>query len=162
MERGGMDNQVCQQRLRNFSKAEILLSTYSIVDCEENIFQKLTRAQAQKTKCFAQLWANVKSNSVINLEERNLIVIVTKTITYFKQTQQQIARYVKDNWGLPLITAFLILLFAAALLLAVGWASRAESIATAGYFAVAVDVLLRFVCFGIHRSKNGVVFDGSG
>jgi hypothetical protein len=96
------------------------------------------------------------------LKKESLIVIVIKIITYITQVQQQIARNVKDNWDLPFITASLILLFSSALLLAVRMASWAKSIATAGYFALAVGVLLQFVCFGIHRSKNGVVFDGSG
>jgi hypothetical protein len=96
------------------------------------------------------------------LKKESLIVIVIKIITNFTQVQQQIARYVKDNWDLPLIPPSLILLFSTALLLAGRTASWAKSIATAGYFVLAVGVLLQFVCFGIHRSKNGVVFDGSG
>jgi hypothetical protein len=96
------------------------------------------------------------------LKKESLIVIVIKIITNFAQVQQQIARYVKDNWDLLLIPTSLILLFSTALLLAVRIASWAKSIATAGYFALAVGALLQFVCFGINRSKNGVVFDGSG
>jgi len=85
-----------------------------------------------------------------------------KIIKYITQVQQQIARNVKDNWDLPFITPSLILSFSAALLLSVRIALWAESIATVGYFALAVGVLLQFVCFEIHRSKNGVAFDGSG
>src|SRR5665647_247018 len=119
-------------------------------------------AQTQKLKHFTQLWANFKSNRVITLKKESLILIVTKTITYFKQIQQQIGRFAKVNRGLPLITAFLILLFMATFLVEVGWASWGKSTATAGYFSIAFGVLLQFVCFGRLRSKNGVVFDGPG
>jgi uncharacterized membrane protein len=119
-------------------------------------------AQPQKWKYFIQLWANVKFNSVITLKKDSLMLIVTKLSKYFKQIQQQTNQFAKDNRVLPFITAFLTFLFAAPLLLAVRWASWAESTATACYFALAFSVLLNFVSFGRHRSKNGVVFDGPG
>jgi hypothetical protein len=68
-------------------------------------------------------------------------------------------RYVKDNWGFPLIAAFLILLFAAALqnVVAGGGASLAELTADFAYFTLTLGVVLQLVYFVKNRSKNGVM-----
>lgn len=96
------------------------------------------------------------------MKKESLILIVTKISTYWKQIQEQTERSIKSNWGFPFIAGFLALLFAAAVLLVVGLVQEAEVIATCAYFAIVVGVILQLVCFGKNRSKNGVMFDGSG
>lgn len=86
---------------------------------------------------------------------------MTKISSYWKQIQEQTERSIRGNWGFPFIAGFLALLFAAAVLLDVGWIQWAEVTVTCAYFAIVVGVILQHV-FGINRSKNGVVFDGSG
>jgi hypothetical protein len=80
---------------------------------------------------------------------------------YCKQIREQTMRYIRGYWGLPFIAGFLLLLVAASILLAVGWASTAESTATLAYFVLAVGVLLQLVCHGKNKLKNGAVFHGS-
>ena len=95
------------------------------------------------------------------------------------------SRCVRVNWGLPFIASFLLLLFASAVLLAVGGVSVAEITADFAYFALAIGVVLKLgnvnsktaregivlikklkvksqhVHFGINRLKKGAVFHGS-
>ena len=54
-----------------------------------------------------------------------------------------------------------MLLFAAAVLLAVGWASLADAIAVCAYFALAAGVVLQLANFGKNRKNQGVVLDKS-
>jgi hypothetical protein len=92
------------------------------------------------------------------LKKESLILIVTRIRAYFKQIREQTLRYVKGNWGFPFITAFLILLFAAALQnIVAGEASLAELTAIFAYFALALGVVLQLVYFIKNRSKNGVM-----
>lgn len=85
---------------------------------------------------------------------------MTKTRIYFNQIQIVVKRYVKGNWGVPFIAGFILLLFVAAVLLSVGWASVAEDTATCAYFTLAIGVVLQLVCLGKNRLKNGVAFHG--
>jgi len=73
-----------------------------------------------------------------------------------------VKRNVKEDLGVPFIAGFIILIFAAAILLVVGWASWAEATATCAYFTLAIGVVLQLVCLGKNRPKNGAVFHGSG
>ena len=76
--------------------------------------------------------------------------------------QVKVKGYVKENWGYPFIAGFMILLFAAAVFLAAGWASLAEAIAVCAYFALAAGIVLQLAYFYKNRGKNeGVILDGS-
>jgi len=66
-----------------------------------------------------------------------------------------------NNWGFPFIGAFLIILFGAAVLLAVGSSSIAEITANVAYFALVVGVILQLICFSRKKPKNGDGFVGS-
>jgi hypothetical protein len=85
-----------------------------------------------------------------------------RTRECFSKVQVKIKGYVKGNWGLPLIAGFMVLLFAAAVFLAAGWASLADAIAVCAYFALAAGVVLQLACLSRNKGKNqGVVLDGS-
>lgn len=81
---------------------------------------------------------------------------------YFSQILIVFKRNVKEDWGFPFIAGFITLIFAAAILLVVGWASVAEATATCAYFTLAIGVVLQLVCLGKNRRENGAVFHGSG
>lgn len=81
---------------------------------------------------------------------------------YYRKIQKKIKTAIRENSGFPFIAGFMILLFAAAVLLTVGWASVAEATATCAYFTLAIGVVLQLVCLGKNRLKNGAVFHGSG
>ena len=86
---------------------------------------------------------------------------MTRTKGCFSKVQVKIKGYVKENGGFPFIAGFMVLLFAAAALLAVGWASLADAIAVCAYFALAAGVVLQLACFGKNRKNQGVVLDRS-
>jgi hypothetical protein len=73
-----------------------------------------------------------------------------------KKNYVRMNKTVKENWGFPFITGFIMLLITAALFLTVGWASLAESIANFAYYSLVAGVLLELVCFNKNREKNGV------
>jgi len=83
---------------------------------------------------------------------------VTKISIFYKQIQEQTERAIKANWEFPFIIGFLMLLFATAFRLNVGWISLAEATANFAYFALAVGVTLQMVCFGKNRFKNRSLF----
>jgi hypothetical protein len=96
------------------------------------------------------------------LKKESLIIIVTKISIYLKQIQGQTKRSISSNWSFLFIIDFVMLLFASAIQLKVGWISEAEAIATCAYFALAAGVILQLICIGKNRFKTGVVFNGSG
>jgi len=51
----------------------------------------------------------------------------------------------------------MVLLVAAAIFLAGGWAGMAETTADAAYFALVIGAVLQLVCYGKNRLKHGVV-----
>ena len=79
------------------------------------------------------------------MDKESLIIIITKIREHFKQIQRKTKRYVSGNWSFPLIAAFLILLFTAAVFLAtypnLVWV--AEIIADGAYFALVIGVLFQ-------------------
>jgi hypothetical protein len=87
---------------------------------------------------------------------------VTELYRSYKQVRLVVKRYVKGNWGYPFIAGFIVLLFTAAVLLAVDWTSVAEFTATCAYFSLAIGVILQLVRLGKNRAENGAVFHGSG
>ncbi|MGA2682128.1 MAG: hypothetical protein ABSF44_10060 [Candidatus Bathyarchaeia archaeon] len=68
---------------------------------------------------------------------------------YLSNIYVKFSEWSKGDWGYPFIAGFMALLFAAAVLLAVGsaWASNAADLA---YFALAAGVILQLAC----KSKN--------
>ena len=72
-------------------------------------------------------------------------------------------RYVTENWGIPFIVGFMILLFSSAVLLAGGLVSTAENTATFAYFALVIGVVLQLLSLSkIRRRKQGAALHGSG
>jgi hypothetical protein len=78
------------------------------------------------------------------------------------QLRERLSRYPKENWGYPFIAGFIILLFTAAVFLAVGLAFTAEIAAYCAYFSLATGVIFQLIFFGRNKSKNGGVSNGSG
>jgi uncharacterized membrane protein len=96
------------------------------------------------------------------LKKESLIPIVTKISTCWKQIRELAERSLKSNWGFPFIIEISMLLFAAVVLLAVGWIQEAEITTTCAYFVLIAGTFLQLVCFEKNRFNSGVVFDGSG
>ena len=67
--------------------------------------------------------------------------------------------YIKGNWGSPLIVAFIVLLFAAAVSLSIGLSSLADTVAVYAYFALVAGVFLQLACFLKNRGKSVEVAD---
>jgi hypothetical protein len=67
----------------------------------------------------------------------------------------KIKRYVRDDWGVPFIAGFIVLLLVAAILLSAGWATMAELVADVAYFALVAGVILQIICFT--RVKGWVI-----
>jgi hypothetical protein len=101
------------------------------------------------------------------LDKESLMIITAKIRESFKRIQRKTKRYDSSNWGFPFITAFLILLFTAAVFLATSayfasaassamasdisdksitsanFASWATKIANGAYFALVIGVLFQ-------------------
>ena len=80
---------------------------------------------------------------------------------FIKKIQASINKYAKANWSFPFIAGFMVLLFAAAVFLAAGWAFLAETTAIVAYFSLVAGVLLQLVCLGKNRKEKGVLYEPS-
>jgi heme/copper-type cytochrome/quinol oxidase subunit 4 len=56
-------------------------------------------------------------------------------------------KYVRRNWGAPLIVGFMLLLVVAAVSMAMGLDFVADDLAVCAYCALIVGVILQLVCF---------------
>ena len=63
--------------------------------------------------------------------------------------------FVKEDWGVPFIVGFMVLLIVAAASLSMGLTVLADAIAMYAYFALVVGVVLQLVCFLKFNKKNG-------
>jgi hypothetical protein len=75
--------------------------------------------------------------------------------SFYKRTTIAVKRRSKENWGFPLVAAFLLLLLSAAVLTATGQAALAEDTADIAYFALAAGVI--FLLAGLGQKKRGEV-----
>ena len=82
---------------------------------------------------------------------------MAKLREYFEEKLGRTSRFGSGTWGFPFIAGFMVLLVAAAIFLAGGWAGMAETTADAAYFALFIGVVLQLACFGKNRLKHGVV-----
>ncbi|HLN89881.1 MAG TPA: hypothetical protein VK253_07425 [Candidatus Binatia bacterium] len=83
------------------------------------------------------------------------------TTTSFKKMLAKLKKFSIENWGFPFISAFLILLFVAAVLLASGSAIGSQDLANyadvatiIAYFSLLIGVILQIICFS-RNGKNG-------
>jgi hypothetical protein len=74
----------------------------------------------------------------------------------------KIKRYIKEDWGLPFVGGFIILLLVAAVFLSSGLAAMAETVANFAYFALVVGVVLQIICLTRLKSwvlkSTGIIF----
>jgi hypothetical protein len=68
-----------------------------------------------------------------------------------KQTNHSIAvsqlrTYLKANWGLPFIAAFICLLLASAISLSAGLSYEADAMAVFAFYSIAIGVVLQLIC----------------
>ena len=66
-------------------------------------------------------------------------------------------RYVKKNWGSPLIVGFMLLLLSAAVSLSAGLSSLANTVAVYAYYALVAGVILQLASFLKFDKKNGEI-----
>ena len=78
---------------------------------------------------------------------------MAKLREYFEEKLGRTSRFGSGTWGFPFIAGFMVLLVAAAIFLAGGWAGMAETTADALF----IGVVLQLACFGKNRLKHGVV-----
>ena len=96
-------------------------------------------------------------NSIVyNATERKAHIVIINQ-EFIKKIQASINKYAKENWSFPFIAGFMVLLFAAAVFLATGWASLAETTTICAYFSLVTGVLLQLVCLGKNRKEKEVV-----
>lgn len=66
----------------------------------------------------------------------------------------KVREYVKENWGVPFILGFMLLLIVAAVSLTVGLPSLADTIAVYAYYALVAGVFLQLASFLKYRGKS--------
>ena len=66
-----------------------------------------------------------------------------------------IREYVRENWGAPFITGFMVLLLIAAASIVTGLEPLANELANYAYYALVVGVALQLVCFLKYNKRNG-------
>ena len=77
------------------------------------------------------------------------------TLSRFRGVLARLKGYVKENWGAPLIIAFMVLLMVAAASLSLSLSSLADEVAVYAYYALVAGVVLQLVCFLKYRGKSG-------
>ena len=76
------------------------------------------------------------------------------TTTSFKKMLAKLKKFSIENWGFPFISAFLIFLVVAAVLLATGLAGAADKAAIIAYFSLLVGAILQIICFSRNRKPG--------
>ena len=72
-----------------------------------------------------------------------------------KEVPARIKVYTRENWGIPFIVGFMLLLMVAAVSLSIGVADVANEVAIVAYYALVAGVVLQLVCFLKYRKKDG-------
>jgi len=62
--------------------------------------------------------------------------------------------YVRENWGVPFILAFMALLIVAAVSLSASLTSLANDFSICSYCSLVVGIILQFVCFLKYGKKD--------
>jgi heme/copper-type cytochrome/quinol oxidase subunit 4 len=73
--------------------------------------------------------------------------------SYAREMPNRIKGYVKENWGTPFISEFMLLLIATAALMVINSASLANDLVIFAYFALVVGVVVQLVFF-LKYDKN--------
>jgi hypothetical protein len=75
--------------------------------------------------------------------------------TEYNKFQYKATNYVKQNWGVPFIIGFMLLLVgAAAFSLNSGLSSLADNVAVYAFYALILGVVLQLVCFMKYGEKT--------
>ena len=62
--------------------------------------------------------------------------------------------YEKENWGSPLIAAFMLLLLVVAISLSVGWSWLADTVAVYAYYALVAGIFLQLGSYLKYHLKS--------
>jgi len=81
--------------------------------------------------------------------------------SYAREMPDRIKGYVRENWGAPFISGFMVLLIATAALMVTSSESLANELAIYAYFALVVGVVLQLICFLKYNKKSGEKNNGS-
>ncbi len=76
------------------------------------------------------------------------------TLSRFRGVFARLKGYVKENWGAPLIIAFMVLLMVAAASLSLSLSFLADEVAVYAYYALIAGVVLQLACFLKYRGKG--------
>jgi hypothetical protein len=87
--------------------------------------------------------------------------ITIGAIAFFKKMLGWLKRVSIENWGFPLISIFLVLLTASAVLVATGLASVADTAANVAYFSLIAGVILQIICFSKNKKNSGAVLSSA-
>jgi hypothetical protein len=83
---------------------------------------------------------------MLNLEA--VVIRATNMTTFAKESKKvKLKGYIRDNWGAPLIIAFIILLLSAACSLSIGLSSFADTLAVYAFYALVMGVALQLFCY---------------
>jgi len=66
----------------------------------------------------------------------------------------KIKNYLKENWGVPFIIAFMILLIACAGLLTIGNEELANELAVYAYYFLVTGVILQLACYLKYEKRS--------
>ena len=79
---------------------------------------------------------------------------------FFKNLLGKLKKLTTENWGFPFVSAFIILLVVAAVLLATGspdLANDADIIAIFAFFSLVIGAFLQIICFSRSRKNSGAL-----
>jgi hypothetical protein len=89
------------------------------------------------------------------LLKTNHSVISSMSESLVKAFPAKVKGYVRENWGAPFITGFMIILLVAAASMVTGSESVASELANYAFFALVVGFVLQLVCFLKYNKGNG-------
>jgi hypothetical protein len=78
-----------------------------------------------------------------------------------KDMRFKLKNYVKENWGVPFIMLFMLLLVVAVTLSVMGLGLSAEVVGAIAYFTLFTGVVIQFACFLKYDKKRGAKKTGA-
>ena len=93
--------------------------------------------------------ASIKSCRVLSKTNYSVISSMSEDLV-----KAILARYVRENWGSPFITGFMIILLVVAASMVTGSEALVNELANYAYFVLVVGVVLQLVCFLKYNKGN--------
>lgn len=77
-----------------------------------------------------------------------------------KQLRQRIKRYLRENFGVPFVAGFQVLLLVCAGLLVYGNSGLANEVAVCAYYSLVAGIVLQLICFVRYGKKQKETEEG--